>query len=240
MTENETRQLGIEFERRLQTLDPSFEIIRKLDTDTIYAYLNEAQEQMFTNYYNISLQLTGKEANAAYVNQVLAPFIKQDKLNQNTSVSEDPSYNKITRWQFPPDYYVYINSFSTVTGTYLNKPSVYVQNKFVKFDDFNKHQLQYNDRNAIIRNPIASIYTRGNSGLQVRSDEYTTVTGVTLTYYTKPQPMYVSHYGMTPCQFSNIAFNELVNFALSLYVSYAKGAMLAQKEQKDKEKDEQQ
>jgi hypothetical protein len=41
MTIEETRQLGIEFERRLQEIYPGFESKIKLDTDTIYSFLNE-------------------------------------------------------------------------------------------------------------------------------------------------------------------------------------------------------
>ena len=40
MTDIQTRQLGIEFERRVQTMIPEKEYTEKLDTDTIYAYLN--------------------------------------------------------------------------------------------------------------------------------------------------------------------------------------------------------
>ena len=38
MTLAETRQLGIEFERRVQTMIPETEFLGKLDTDTIYLY----------------------------------------------------------------------------------------------------------------------------------------------------------------------------------------------------------
>lgn len=41
MTKLQTRQLGIEFERRLQMIASETEFIDKLDTDTIYAVLNE-------------------------------------------------------------------------------------------------------------------------------------------------------------------------------------------------------
>ena len=41
MTELETRQLGIEFERRVQTMIPEKEFTDKLDTETIYSYLNQ-------------------------------------------------------------------------------------------------------------------------------------------------------------------------------------------------------
>jgi hypothetical protein len=40
MSLQETRQLGIEFERRVQTMIPETEIVSKLDTDTIYSFLN--------------------------------------------------------------------------------------------------------------------------------------------------------------------------------------------------------
>lgn len=40
MTLEQTRQLGIEFERRVQTMIPETEFVAKLDTDTIYSYLN--------------------------------------------------------------------------------------------------------------------------------------------------------------------------------------------------------
>jgi len=41
MTLDETRQLGIEFERRCQTFDPSLQTVGKLDTEDIYSYLNQ-------------------------------------------------------------------------------------------------------------------------------------------------------------------------------------------------------
>ena len=45
MTLNQTRQLGIEFERRIQTILPATENIAKLDTETIYSFLNQYQQK---------------------------------------------------------------------------------------------------------------------------------------------------------------------------------------------------
>jgi hypothetical protein len=41
MTLEQTRLLGIEFERRVQTMIPETEFSLKLDTETIYSYLNQ-------------------------------------------------------------------------------------------------------------------------------------------------------------------------------------------------------
>ena len=51
MTLLETRQLGIEFERRVQTMIPETEFLNKLDTDTIYSYLNQYQDKLIQELY---------------------------------------------------------------------------------------------------------------------------------------------------------------------------------------------
>lgn len=51
MTLIETRQLGIEFERRVQTMIPETEFLNKLDTDTIYSYLNQYQDKLIQELY---------------------------------------------------------------------------------------------------------------------------------------------------------------------------------------------
>lgn len=51
MTLAETRQLGIEFERRVQTMIPETEFLGKLDTDTIYSYINQYQDKLINELY---------------------------------------------------------------------------------------------------------------------------------------------------------------------------------------------
>lgn len=51
MTLDQTRQLGIEFERRVQTMIPETEYAEKLDTDTIFSYLNQYQDMLIHDLY---------------------------------------------------------------------------------------------------------------------------------------------------------------------------------------------
>jgi len=51
MTLAETRQLGIEFERRIQTMIPETEFMNKLDTETIYSFINQYQDKLIQELY---------------------------------------------------------------------------------------------------------------------------------------------------------------------------------------------
>ena len=84
MTELETRQLGIEFERRVQTMIPEKEFIDKLDTETIYSYLNQYQDKLIHDLYRTIDQLPTSN-NETYVEVLLNGLMKKATLTPSNT-----------------------------------------------------------------------------------------------------------------------------------------------------------
>jgi hypothetical protein len=71
MSLDETRQLGIEFERRVQTMIPETEMISKLDTETIYSFLNQYQDKFIHDIYKVLDNIPSPSKTSAYVERII-------------------------------------------------------------------------------------------------------------------------------------------------------------------------
>ena len=131
MTLEQTRQLGIEFERRIQTILPSTKTVDKIDTEDIYAFLNEYQNQFIKELY-----------------------ITKDRVQPNSNASNriDDYLKTLIVWgECVPDEYnlfklddfnMYIDSTSLIEGSYAKpydkdnpQTQVWVGNDYI-----NSHQ----------------------------------------------------------------------------------------------------
>ena len=231
MTLDETRQLGIEFERRVQTMIPETEIALKLDTETIYSYLNQYQDKFVHDLYKVMDNIPTPSKSSAYVETVLQGLlcIVDPKINKG-----DQKYTI----DLPNDFGLYSNSITKVSDTHSYKkgedqkfpgqiPNVLVaQSKVIEM------MTRPQDNMRIMRQPIA--YISDDRTIEVFYDRYTTPTGCILSYYKVPP--YMNLFENQPCELPMDVFDDLVTGAVDLYVQYVAGAEARKRQQQEQQK----
>lgn len=172
MNKEQTRQLGIEFERRVQTMIPEKEYLDKLDTDTIYAYLNSYQDRYIHDIYRNLDQIKSGSKLSAHVEAILQSMLK----TQTISVSDGKNYtqditdpNGLTIiengrsviYPLDPSFYMYVRSVSEVSSTYSFKgtPSSIriIPNELVSQSDVWRLLETPHNSLRILRYPAATI-----------------------------------------------------------------------------------
>lgn len=222
MTLIETRQLGIEFERRVQTMIPETEFLAKLDTDTIYSYINQYQDKLIQELYRTIDQVETSN-NETYLETLLNSMMQTATL---TLSNTEP----IRRSELPADFGLYIKSYSNVSNTYKYRTSGQNQgilpNKLISIKEVNEVISRPQDSMRIIRSPF--VWLADENGLGSLYDSYTTPTSIYLEYYRLPHHMDLMT--STPCELPIEMFEQLVSGAVDLYVQYAAGAEARKKQ----------
>ena len=133
----ETRQLGIEFERRIQTMIPEKEL-DKLDTDTIYSFLNQYQDKYIHEIYRNLDKIPSGTKLSTHVEAVLQSMLREVTISADPddnecidviSSIEDPNGIVISDtgrsiiYKLPETFYMYIRSVSNVSTTFSFKSS---------------------------------------------------------------------------------------------------------------------
>lgn len=250
MNESETRRLGIEFERRVQTMIPEKEYLDKLDTDTIYAYLNSYQDKYIHDIYRNLDQIKSGSKLSAHVEAILQKMLKTQTISINKA--ENNTQNVIDNngqviiengrsvtYPLNPDFYMYIRSVSSVSSTYSfktsgenNQPIRVLPNELVSQSDVWRLLETPHNSLRILRYPAATIgeykkfeidgETKSVPTLNVIYDQYTTPVGVKVMYYSQPKEF--SPMTGQVCELPMDAFDDLVTGAVDLYVQYVAGA----------------
>lgn len=212
MTQQETRKLGIEFERRLQIMYPNSKYIEKLNSDTIYSILNEYQIKYIKQLYLAQRQQNLGEMGAENIDNVLRALTTNEQFN----VVNDT-------FALPADFWLYLRSTSGATTHYKpnreTEQNVLLSNELIEDKDVNKVVNKYHNYAGIIRNPL--IIIQGDNA-KIIHDLYTTINSVDFVYYRMPNKFDISN---TPCELPVSAFDDLVSGAIKLYVFEYKFAL---------------
>ena len=238
MTLNETRQLGIEFERRIQTMIPEKEF-DKLDTETIYSFLNQYQDRYIHDIYRNLDNIQSGTKLSSHVESVLQTLLKTSELTAAGNSNPIDTPLSIV-CELPPDFDMYVRSTSIVSDTYnfkapnnTNQGLKIIPNQFVSQNDAWKLFETPNNTLRILRQP-AVILSKNNIGkctLTVIHDRYTNIQKVGLTYYAKPT--YFDIMTSTECELPIDVFDDIVSGAIDLYIQYVAGAEANKKKQQE-------
>jgi hypothetical protein len=199
----EPRQLQIAFEHRLQSINPSFEVTNKPKSNTIFEFLNLAQERIINTLIQLSSIPDSLDGATIKVSSELQPFLRHRVLNPidpDTINTYDSGYDNYIRFfKLPDDYYTYVRSSSICYKTYLQStidPSArYVLlNKLVPGSVVTT-ALTTAINKPIIRTPFVVLqrdfnvpeYTKVSfDSIRVIHDSFTVVSNLDLVYITKP------------------------------------------------------
>lgn len=219
MTITETRNLAIEFERRIQQIYPNFNLKEKLTSDMIYSILNEYQNTYFKSLILADDQDKSGTRQQRLVDDSISNFVTYQQITptEDTDMSGDDKYH--TMFNIPTNYYAYIRSSSIVSSSYKQKDA-YDESEYPSIPNIQVKQGEiptvldtvYNHK-GILKNPFLIQY---NGKFSVIHDGYTNIEKLCLYYYRKPNKFDVSQ---TPCELPSRCFDDIVQGAVEMYIA---------------------
>lgn len=232
------RDMQIEFDRLIQLANPEFIITNKVDSDTIFYFLNAAQNRFIKlNYMSLDNLKDTIENLRKNTDTFKALIINK---NLETGIDLEDGVNG-KRFELPNTsndmFFFYLRSFSYVSGTYMNIPDkitvgeaqednkALVPNKLIIQDEVEKILSSYYNM-PILRQPCAVLEAdvANKCYMTVYTDSYTKLKGCNLTYIRKPKRFNVIiPTGVTDildhCELAENVHQDIVELAVDMFLT---------------------
>lgn len=220
------RSLQIEFERRLQLMDPELVRTNKLNSDTIFSFINEAIDKFYkTRYSGVNSKAEGFEQSQKRIDDLR-------NLIKTKSYTDIESEGFIYSVELPEDYTILLGDTVGIQpsddyiddcwkmdedGEYVVKKGDTIEATIETIDrqlsnSLSEHRLKYSTARPLrlIQGNKINLYTDGN----YKVSEYT------ITYLSKPE--YLDSKNITNTEYTSLPEHthmEIVKMAVQLYLA---------------------
>lgn len=221
------REFQIEFERRLQLMDPNLVIKEKLTSDTIISFINEAIDKFYkTRYSGINFKAQGFEQTQKRIDD-LRTLIKNKKYTEGSINKSDRNSYSV---ELPEDYALLLGDTAGIQpsnlnecwetnerGEYIIKYTDTLESTIETLDrqlgnSLSEHKLKYCQARPLklIQDNNVILYTDGN----YKISEYQ------ITYLAKPSKIDSSN--ITNLEYTDLPEHthmEIVKMAIQIYLA---------------------
>lgn len=221
------REFQIEFERRLQLMDPNLVIKEKLTSDTIISFINEAIDKFYkTRYSGINFKAQGFEQTQKRIDD-LRTLIKNKKYTESLINKSDRNSYSV---ELPEDYVLLLGDTAGIQpsnlnecwetnerGEYVIKYTDTLESTIETLDrqlnnSLSEHKLKYCQARPLklIQDNNVILYTDGN----YKISEYQ------ITYLAKPSKIDSSN--ITNLEYTDLPEHthmEIVKMAIQIYLA---------------------
>ena len=208
------REFQIEFERRLQMIDPTLKKENKLSSDQLFSILNEAKDKFYiTRYTGINYKQKGFEQDQKRIDD-LRTLVKTKKYSDGEITAENNHYSV----EFPEDYVILLGDtagispldgaempcWTKVNGRYVIKYSE-LENSL------SEHRLRY-----CLAKPLRLI--EDNNIILITDGNYK-VSEYKITYLSKPSDITIDNATVEYTDLPEHTHMEIVKLAVQLFLS---------------------